>query len=143
MLYSVGDCFLMMISNSCTKLAIKITKEIVRKKVRLSGTRTQLYRLQAKMVLKVITAVTAKPIPTEAFKFFETPKKIHKPRKLGQYEVVNQDSPDKQRKVFHYPSLPFSCLCLSTRSFQILKPAMMKPISMKAPGGSAIIRAGW
>ena len=61
---------------------------------------------------------------------------------LGQYEVVNQDSPDEQRKVFHYPSLPFSCLCLSTCSFQILKPAMMKPMSMKAPGGNAMIRAG-
>ena len=32
MLYKVGDSFLMTISSNCTKLAIKITKEIVRKK---------------------------------------------------------------------------------------------------------------
>ena len=90
-----------------------------------------------------MTAVTAKPMPTEAFRFFGNAEEDTQAEELGQYEVVNQDSPDKQRKVFHYPSLPFSCLCLSTRSFQILNPAMMKPISMKAPGGSAMIRAGW
>ena len=85
MLYNVGDSFLMIISNNCTKLAIKTTNVIVRKNVRSSGTRTKLYTNQAKMVLSVITEVTAKPMPIEALRFLETTQA----QELGQYEVVN------------------------------------------------------
>ena len=93
MLYNVGDSFLMIISNNCTKLAIKTTNVIVRKNVRSSGTRTKLYTNQAKMVLSVITEVTAKPMPIEALRFLETPKKIHKPKNLVNTKLLIKTAP--------------------------------------------------
>ena len=93
MLYNVGDSFLMIISNNCTKLAIKTTNVIVRKNVRSSGTRTKLYTNQAKIVLSVITEVTAKPMPIEALRFLETPKKIHKPRNLVYTKLLINTAP--------------------------------------------------
>ena len=111
MLYNVGDSFLMIISNNCTKLAIKTTNVIVRKNVRSSGTRTKLYTNQAKMVLSVITEVTAKPMPIEALRFLETPKKIHKPKNLVNTKLLIKTAP--MNSVKYSPSMRHSLQVLS------------------------------
>ena len=54
------------------------------------------------MLESVITEVTAIPMPTEASSFFETPKKMHRPRKTRQNEVVDDGRPDKQQDVFRH-----------------------------------------
>ena len=131
------DSFLMTISSNCTKLAIKDNEGNRPQEGQVKRYEDPVVKAPCQDSTQSDDSSDGEAHADRGVQVLGNAEEDTQTEELGQYEVVNQDSPDEQRKVFHYPSLPFSCLCLSTCSFQILKPAMMKPMSMKAPGGNA------
>jgi hypothetical protein len=138
-LYSAGLNLAIAISTACTNTAITRIKAIVLKYSKSNGTNRYLYTTHVIKLDRVITNITAAPIPKADRVCLETPIKGHRPRKRVKIKLLIKIA----LIAIVINSLGFIYLSHDLLlSFTRLDNPIRKPRVKSAPGGNIIIIAG-